>query len=105
MYGLIMKVMRGIKMKVVIDIDDFIYDGIRNITDGSIIEHNAKALYNAIYHGTPTRGSYEQGYNTAKREIALSGELKRAYNRGYEQACKDKIESPYKEADDDYKNI
>ena len=40
--------------------------------------------------------SYEAGYNDAKREIALSGEYKRAYDRGYEQACKDKIDIPYK---------
>ena len=44
--------------------------------------------------------SYEAGYNDAKREIALSGEYKRAYDRGYEQACKDKIDIPYKEAQD-----
>ena len=40
-------------MRLVIDIPDFIYDRIRNITDDSIIEYNAKTLYNAIYHGTP----------------------------------------------------
>lgn len=41
-------------MQIVIDISDFIYNGIRNITEGKgIIEYNAKALYNAIYYGIP----------------------------------------------------
>ena len=41
-------------MQIVIDIPDFIYTEIRNITENTgIIGHNAKALYNAIYHGTP----------------------------------------------------
>ena len=41
-------------MQIVIDIPDFIYTEIRNITENTgIIGHNAKVLYNAIYHGTP----------------------------------------------------
>lgn len=48
--------------------------------------------------------SYEAGYNDAKREIALSGEYKRAYDRGYEQACKDKIDIPCKEGNDEDSN-
>jgi hypothetical protein len=40
-------------MEIVIKIPDFIYTEIRNITNTGIIEHNAKTLYNAIYHGTP----------------------------------------------------
>lgn len=41
-------------MQIVIDIPDFIYNGIRNVTEGKgIIEYNAKALYNAIYYGIP----------------------------------------------------
>ena len=44
--------------------------------------------------------SYEAGYNDAKREIALSGEYKRAYDRGYEQACKGKIDIPRKKEND-----
>ena len=33
--------------------------------------------------------SYEAGYNDAKKEIALSGEYERAYQRGYDDGyCK-----------------
>lgn len=41
-------------MQIVINIPDFVYNGIRNMTEGrGIIEYNAKALYNAIYYATP----------------------------------------------------
>lgn len=41
-------------MQIVINIPDFVYNGIRNMTEGKgIIEYNAKALYDAIYYGTP----------------------------------------------------
>ena len=41
-------------MQIVINIPDFVYNGIRNMTEGKgIIEYNAKALYNAIYYATP----------------------------------------------------
>lgn len=39
--------------------------------------------------GESTRGSYEQGFNDAKREIALSGEYERAYRRGFCDALND----------------
>ena len=40
-------------MELVINIPDFVYYGIRNMTEGKgIIEYNAKSLYNAIYYGT-----------------------------------------------------
>ena len=38
-------------MEIMIEIPDFIYTEIRNITNTGIIEHNAKTLYNVIYHG------------------------------------------------------
>ena len=34
------------------------------------------------------RSCYAKGYNDAKREIALSGEYERAYQRGYEDGRK-----------------
>lgn len=34
------------------------------------------------------RSCYAKGYNDAKREIALSGEYVRAYQRGYEDGRK-----------------
>ena len=79
-------------MKIVIDIPEELYLNVIN-TWGKIHPQITEILKN----GTPTIGCYEQGYNAAKREIALSGEYQRAYNRGYEQACKDKIDTPYKE--------
>lgn len=41
-------------MKIQISIPDFVYDSIRNSTEGKgIIECNAKALYDAIYYAKP----------------------------------------------------
>lgn len=41
-------------MKIQISIPDFVYDSIRNATEGKgIIECNAKALYDAIYYAKP----------------------------------------------------
>ena len=34
------------------------------------------------------RSCYAKGYNDAKRDIALSGEYERAYQRGYEDGRK-----------------
>ena len=38
--------------------------------------------------------SYEAGYNDAKREIALSGEYERAYQRGKEAAIDEPVDEP-----------
>lgn len=89
-------------MKLIIDIDEEVYKRNLAYKNSAVIESTANdlsILTHAIANGTPTIGCYEQGYNAAKREIALSGEYQRAYNRGYEQACKDKIDTPYKEAE------
>lgn len=41
-------------MQIVISIPTFVYEGIRNQTEGKgIIEHNSKAFCDAIYNGIP----------------------------------------------------
>ena len=71
-------------MQIVINIDENYYE---------IIKHDVQCgndylPFKLIAKGIPTRGSYEQGYNDAKREIALSGEYERCYERGKADAEK-----------------
>lgn len=72
-------------MQIVINIDENYYE---------IIKHDVQCgndylPFKLIAKGIPTRGSYEQGYNDAKREIVLSGEYERAYRRGFCDALND----------------
>ena len=76
-------------MKLVIDIPEEEYKECMMQVDmikqeGFLIESLNTALKIHVANGSPTKGSYERGYNDAKREIALSGEYERAYQRGFE---------------------
>lgn len=56
-------------MQITIDIPQFVYDSIRNMTETNIIKTNEKALYNAIYHGKPLlRGKWLSHYGYCKRK-------------------------------------
>lgn len=57
------------------------------VSDGNGMYHNEQIAYKSQIDDLPSaqpeqRDDYARGYNDAKREIALSGEYERAYQRG-----------------------
>lgn len=72
--------------KLVIEVPENYYNDLMSLKLAE--DENLSYEMEIIRNGTPTIGSYEQGYNAAKIEIALSGEYERAYQRGFHDALK-----------------